>query len=116
MALPSGIFMARFASQDRSGSGVAVFSGNAIHGGDASHYYKGKYRFDAHDQISGTIDVVKYAPIQDSVFGPIPHFRLKLDGHVILNDTAFELSGQVEGRPEFKIRIKLDKLEDLIEG
>jgi hypothetical protein len=115
--MTSGIFSATFISNLNSGgSGVAIFSGNTIHGGDASHYYRGKYRFDDKNQISGTIDVVKYSPVQNSVFGPIADFRLKLDGHIIVNERAFELSGHVEGQPQLLIRIALNKLDDLIEA
>ena len=115
--MTSGVFSAAFISNLNSGgSGVAIFSGNTIHGGDASHYYRGKYRFDDNNQISGTIDVVKYSPIQNSVFGPIASFRLKLDGHIILNERAFELSGHIEGQPQLQIKIALNKLDDLIEA
>lgn len=115
--MTSGVFSAAFVSnQNRGGFGVAIFSGNTIHGGDASYYYRGKYRFDERNQISGVIDVAKYSTIQNSVFGPIDSFRLILDGHIIVNETAFELSGHVEGQSQLLIRIVLNKLEDLIDA
>jgi hypothetical protein len=115
--MTSGIFSAVFASNLQiGGCGVAIFQGNTIHGGDASHYYLGKYRFDDSNQISGTIDVVKYSTLQDSIFGPLAPFRLILNGHIITNDRAFELSGHAEGRPQLQIRIALNKLEELIEA
>jgi hypothetical protein len=41
----SGLFSAEYKSNlGGAGCGVAVFSGNAVHGGDASHYYRGKPR------------------------------------------------------------------------
>jgi hypothetical protein len=50
----SGIYSARFESnKGLNGSGVAVFSGNAVHGGDASFYYRGKYKLDDNNSISG---------------------------------------------------------------
>ncbi len=115
--MTSGIFSAAFISNlQLGGSGVAIFAGNTIHGGDASHYYRGKYRFDENNQISGTIDVVKYSTLHDSIFGPLAPFRLILNGHIIANDRAFELSGHVEGQPQLQIRIALNKLEELIEA
>jgi hypothetical protein len=80
----SGIFSAVFVSnKNMLGCGVTVFSGNAIHGGDSSFYYRGKYKLDASNQISGTIDVVKYSPVLNSVFGSaLDSFRLKLNGIV----------------------------------
>ncbi|MEK6756086.1 MAG: GrlR family regulatory protein [Bacteroidota bacterium] len=113
----SGIFAAVFASnQQIGGFGVAVFSDNAVHGGDASHYYRGKYKFDENNQILGTIEVFNYSNLQDSIFGPLKSFRLKLNGHVIENDKAFELSGQVEGQPGLTIKISLKKLDELVEA
>ncbi len=110
----SGIFSAEFTSnKDMMGRGVAVFSGNAIHGGDAAYYYRGKYRLDASNQISGTIEAVKYSPVQTSVVGPLDRFRLILNG--IVNDQGFELSGPVEGHPDLLIRITLKKIDELIE-
>ena len=115
--MTSGIFSAVFASNmNIAGCGVAIFTDNTIHGGDASHYYRGKYKLDDRNQISGTIDVVKYSTLQDSIFGPLAPFRLILNGHIITNDRAFELSGHVEGQPQLQIRISLNKLEELIEA
>ncbi|HSL03030.1 MAG TPA: GrlR family regulatory protein [Nitrospiraceae bacterium] len=112
----SGIFSVTFASnQNVGGYGVAVFSGNAVHGGDASHYYRGKYKLDERNLISGTIEVVKYSTLHNSVFGPLDNFKLILNGQVIVNDKEFELSGPVEGHPEFLIRIALKKVDELIE-
>ena len=109
--MTSGVFSAAFMSNLNSGgSGVAIFSGNTIHGGDASHYYKGKYRFDAHNQISGTIDVVKYSPVQNSVFGPIASFRLKLDGHIIVNERAFSSQATLKGSPNCKSKLRSTSL------
>jgi hypothetical protein len=111
----SGIFSAVFASnKNMFGCGVAIFSGNAIHGGDASFYYRGKYKLEADNQMSGTIEAIKFSPIQNSVFGPaMDRFRLKLTG--IVNTQGFELSGPVEGRPDLLITISLKKIDELIE-
>jgi hypothetical protein len=103
-------------NQNMGGYGVAVFSDNAVHGGDASHYYRGKYKLDGQDLISGTIEVVKYSSLHSSVFGEIGNFKLKLNGVVIINDKELEMSGSVEGHPELIIRIVLKKIDDLIEA
>lgn len=95
----SGIFSATFASNlNLGGSGVAIFSGNTIHGGDAAFYYRGKYKLDERNQIAGTIEVVKHAATSGLVLGPLDRFRLILNG--IVNHEGIELSGQVEGQPE----------------
>jgi hypothetical protein len=108
--MTSGIFSAAFiSSQNSGGFGVAIFSDNVIHGGDASYYYRGKYRLDHNNQMSGTIDVARYTTIQNSVFGP-------MDCHIVVNERAFELTGHIEGQPQMQIKIVLNKLEDLIEA
>lgn len=113
----SGIFAAVFQSnQQKGGCGIAVFSGNTIHGGDSSHYYRGKYKFDERNQISGTIDVSQYSDLQSSVFGPLKNFRLVLTGHIIQNERSLQLSGHVEGQPQLQITIVLNKIDELIEA
>ena len=113
----SGIFSTEFVSNRNSGGcGVAIFSGNAIHGGDASHYYRGKYRLDEKNQITSTIEVFKYSTLSNSVFGPLDKFKLILNGIVTLDNRAFELSGQVEGQPHLMITISLKKMDELIEA
>lgn len=98
------------------GCGVAVFSGNAVHGGDASYYYRGKYKLDGQKLISGTIEVTRYSTLQNSVFGALDNYKLKLNGVVIVNEKEFEMSGSVEGHPEFILRIVLRKIDELIEA
>lgn len=114
----SGIFAAVFASTLGSGgTGVAVLSGNAIHGGDMSFYFRGKYRLEDGGRIFGTIDVKRYSPLQTSIFGPgVDSFRLTLKGSVVKRDEGFELSGEVDGQPGLGIKILLNKIDDLIEA
>jgi len=71
----SGIFSAVFAMNNLAvGSGVAIFSGNAIHGGDAAYYYKGKYKLGDSKSIPITIEVVHHSGIPSPEFGPISGF------------------------------------------
>ena len=112
----SGIYSAVFASNNANlvGSGVAIFSGNAIHGGDASFYYKGKYKLDASNTVSAQIEVVHYSGTPDSVLGPRETFRLTLNG--VVTDQGFTLSGEIVGEPASKVTIALKKLENLVEA
>ena len=111
----SGIFSAVFASnQNSGGTGVAIFSGNAIYGGDTSFYYRGKYKLDDKNRISGTLDIVKHSDLLNSVFGPVDKFRLILNG--VVNSEGFELSGQIDGQPSKIIMIVLKKVDELVEA
>lgn len=112
--MQSGIYAAVFKSNNNTfGSGVAVFFNHAIHGGDAAYYYRGKCILGENQKITGNIDVVKYSNVSNSVFGPLNSFRLLLNG--VVKDNGFELSGQVEGKPQLMITITLQKMEELIE-
>ena len=111
----SGIYSAEFASNKNViGRGVAVFTGGTLHGGDASYYYKGKYRRDGNDNISATIEVANHSGIPSSVFGSLKSFRLMLNG--VATNQGFTLSGQVEGQPTLLITIALKKVDELVEG
>ena len=101
----SGIYSAVFASNnsDLVGSGVAIFSGNAVHGGDTSFYCKGKYKLDASNNISAQVEAVHYSGTPDSVLGPRETFLLMLNG--IVTDQGFTLSGQIEGNPLQVLRL-----------
>lgn len=112
-----GIFSAEFISnQSKDGFGVAVFSGNAVHGGDSSHYYRGKYKLDDQEMISGTIEVIKYSrDSRNSVLGPLDKYKLKLNGQVVIEDREFRLAGSVEGQPDTSIIISLKKLDGLVD-
>ena len=112
----SGIYSAVFASNNANlvGSGVAIFSGNAVHGGNVSFYYKGKYQLHDSHNVSAQVELVHYSGTPDSVLGPRETFRLTLTG--IINDQGFTLSGQIVGEPTSQITIALKKLENLIEA
>jgi hypothetical protein len=109
----SGIYAAEFSANQNMGRGVAVFSGNAFHGVDASYFYKGKYKQEGTNQISAIVDVVNYSGSPDSVLGPLTSYRLTLTG--IEHSQGFTLSGQVKGQPTL-IRIALKKLDELVEA
>jgi hypothetical protein len=110
----SGIFSAVFAVNNLVvGKGVAIFSGNAIYGGDASYYYKGKYKLGESNNISMTIDVVHHSEVPNPDFGPLTAFRLSLSG--ILIEQGFTLSGHIERQTTQIVTLTMKKLDDLIE-
>ncbi len=115
--LLSGIYAAEFISNlSRGGTGVAVFTDNTIHGGDHSHFYKGKYSRHDPDLVEATVQVAQHSGASNSSVVGIDHFRLKLTGKISEGETTLTLEGLVEGDPSRKISIKLRKLDDLVEG
>jgi hypothetical protein len=109
--IPGIYSSAFFSNKNMGGCGVAIFTGNAIHGGDASHYYRGKYSIHGENQMSASIDVVKYSTLNDSIFGPVGRFRLLLKG--IVDEQGFDLSGPMEGVPDVTITMSLRKMGEL---
>jgi hypothetical protein len=108
----SGIYSAVcFSNKTMGDCGVAIFTGNAIHGGDASHFYRGKYSIHGANLISVTIDVVKYSALNDSIFGSLGAFRLILNG--IVKEKGFDLSGPMEGQSDVMITMSLMKMDEL---
>jgi hypothetical protein len=111
----SGIYSAVFASNNNVvGSGVVIFTGGTLHGGDASYYYKGKYKLGGSNSISAKVEVANYSGTPSSIFGPLKSFRLTLNG--IENNQEFTLSGQIEGQPTRMITITLKKVDELVEA
>ena len=111
----SGIFSAVFmSSRGKGGTGVAVFSNNTVHGGDVSFYYRGKFKLEESNQISATIEVKRHTDIQQSIFGSLNHFKLKLHG--IVQGDNIALSGQIAGHPTEQIQIALKRIDDLVDG
>ena len=108
-----GLYAARFGSNlGNIGTGVVIFDGGRLHGGDASYFYKGKFRLDD-SRIIATVDVVHYAGQPNSVFGPAREFRLTLNG--VINPQGFSLAGQVADHPTLMINIDVRKISDLVE-
>ena len=111
----SGIYSAQFASNKQMvGSGVVIFTGGTLHGGDASYYYKGKYKRDDKNNVTATVEVANHSGNPSSVFGPLKTYRLTLNG--VANTQEFTLSGPVEGQPSLLITISLRKVDEVIEG
>lgn len=117
--LLSGIYSAEFFSSiGRFGTGVAVFTDNTIHGGDADHFYQGKYSRLEPDNVKSTVYVKRYAGSRDSSVVGLDEFRLDLTGKIPASDhgTTLTLDGFVIGEPSRRIRIELRKLDDLVDA
>ena len=110
----SGMYSAEFiSSRGAGGTGIAIFSSGTIHGGDTSFYYRGKFKLDEQNRISGTIEVIKHSNLFNSVFGPLERFKLILNG--LVQNEGFTLLGQIDGEPTEAITIVLKKIDDLVD-
>jgi hypothetical protein len=107
----SGIYSVDFQSNLRIlGSGIAVFDSGKINGGDISHLYKGTYNLDQ-KVLSVEIFVSQYRDIQESVFGSLDNFTLKLTGNT--SDDSFNITGSVTEQPQFTISVIGKKISQL---
>ncbi len=120
--LLSGIYAAEFLSSlNRRGTGVAIFTDNTFHGGDASYYYKGKYSRHEPDLVEIIVDVAQYAGDEttSSAIG-LDKFRLKLTGKILESEHGTEVKMTLEGFAQEdssrRISIELRRLDDLVEA
>ena len=64
--------------------------------------------------VVSTVHVSRYDATEQSVFGPLEKFDLKLSGTVDTTSDEFHLSGDIVGQPRLCIRITGKKVCDLL--
>ncbi len=96
-----------------TGRGVVVFETGRVLGGDPDYIYLGKYDLSPDGkQFSCELDVTNYSGRLNSIFGPTPQFKLRIDAPVPTNDaigSIMQASGYLVGNPTLKIAIILTK-------
>ena len=107
-----GLWVIEFKSAHDYGCGVLVFNGSQVMGGDIGYYYFG--RIDTTENLSGEVNVVRFNPNINSVFGDADKFTLLLTDGTI-NKTDFKATASIKGYEgsllEIKGRKKVDKDE-----
>lgn len=93
-----------------SGGGVAVLKNGRIVGGDGQFTYVGAYSTGAEIQADITCEQHRQQPGQQSVFGPITRFHLKLKGSVVSGKMT--LAGHMVEHPQATITMQLTKKAD----
>lgn len=103
-----GLWLVQFYSPSTGDcrSGIIVFQGTRVMGGDSYYYYSGSYSTVKQDAIV-KIRVRKHSPGL-SVFGQLTDFNLILQGKPAESIMLFE--GYLEHR-ELRLQVKLSKLE-----
>ena len=109
-----GLWTIEFKTDDSFGSGVLVFNGTQIFGGDYGYYYSGRIDTTG-GNVTGEINVVRFNPNAISVFGDIPSFTLVLnDGRI--NEESFNAKATIKNIPGPTITIKGEKKVDIDEA
>jgi len=108
-----GLWVIEFKSDYDSGYGVLVFNGSQVMGGDIGYYYFG--RIDTTGKMTGEVNVVRFNPNVNSVFGDADKFTLLLKDGTI-NETDFEAIATVKGAERLSIEIKGRKKVDTDEA
>lgn len=105
--MPDGLWLVQFHAPSTGNccSGVIVFQGAQISGGDSTNYYSGSYASTDHGAII-EIRIRKHSP-GFSIFGHLTDFRLILQGKPAENSMLFE--GFLEHR-ELRLQVKFTKL------
>jgi hypothetical protein len=106
-----GLWTVSFLSNFQSfGTGVAVFVGGRILGGDSSYYYDGKVNI-KDNTGEATIEVVRFNKAGIAIFGNLDSFNLKVSGNLLTPD--MELHGNMVEQPNMKITIKCKKITNI---
>lgn len=104
-----GLWTATFSTSIGSGTGVAVFVGGRVLGGDANYYYKGLYKL-VGERIIGSLDVVHFFGPLTNVFGPVREARLDLDGAI--GRDLMIISARNLQTPMLRMQIKLQRVSN----
>jgi hypothetical protein len=111
--MQDGIYYVEFQSSlGATGHGLAVVSNDSLNGGDFGYIYQGRVK-DAGNNASTRIQVSRYNPNAQSIFGLIDNFSLDLEGTLRQGSDVFNLSGTIPGQPQLRISIAGRKLRDL---
>jgi hypothetical protein len=109
-----GLWTIEFKTDFSFGTGVLVFNGGQVLGGDYGYYYSGKIDTTGNN-VTGEVNVVRFNPNAVSVFGDIPSFTLVLkDGKI--NETSFEANATIKNTQGLTIAIKGEKKVDTNEA
>jgi len=104
-----GLWVIEFETDHGFGSGVLVFNGNQVLGGDFGYYYFG--RINTTGKITGEVNVVRFNPNVSSVFGNYDNFTLLLKDGTI-NETIFKANATVKNAEDFSIVVSGRKKVD----
>lgn len=97
-----GLYVVHFRSATDEGSGVVVITGGAVNGGDYAYVYQGRLQDDGQG-VSATLDVTRFNPGAQSIFGPADQFELEVSGPA--TDKSFDLTGHIKGSPGHKVDV-----------
>jgi autotransporter translocation and assembly factor TamB len=89
------------------GSGVIVFTGDRILGGDAAYYYDGHVEIQG-NKADAKVKIVRFNPAGMSIFGNLASFNLAVSGTITAPDMEFH--GYMVEQPNMKITIKCKKI------
>src|SRR5882757_9377553 len=100
-----GIYHVRFSSNVGStGEGLAVVRAGTVNGGDGGYVYVGHLE-SSDESLTGHLHVKRWNPGHVSVFGPLDHFDLALNGRSEPTTEDFSASGRVQNQPTLTISI-----------
>lgn len=106
-----GLWVIEFKTGVDYGSGVLVFNGSKVMGGDFGYYYFGE--INTTGGMTGEVNVIRFNQNVISVFGDIGGtFTLLINGGEI-NETRFKANASIKGAEHLTIEIKGEKKVDI---
>jgi T3SS negative regulator,GrlR len=110
MAL-DGLWIVQFTAKDIFGSGVVVFSGGKLFGGETGFYYVGSYESDG-KVVQARVMVRNFDPSIPSGFG-IPVSDYEMDVSATLQGYTMTGTAMIVNQPQYSLGIRLTKKANL---
>lgn len=101
-----GFWTVNFTAAEIYGSGVAVFSGGKLYGGETGFYYLGTYEADGR-VVKGRVVVRNFDATIPSGFGITGDYEM--DVSVILEGDAMTGTAVVTNHPQYSLGLRLTK-------
>jgi hypothetical protein len=105
-----GFWIIKFTAAQIYGSGVAVFSGGKVYGGETGFYYLGTYEADG-SVVKARVLVRNFEPSIASGFGVPGDYEM--DVSAILEGDTMTGTAVVTNHPQFSLGIRLTKKANL---
>lgn len=110
--MEDGLYSLDFSAHDgSSGSGVAVFNGTRVLGGDSTYFYEGTVSPRAGNTFEANVVARRHQATGVSIFGNLDVLNLRLSGEAL--GPRFTLNGHVEELPQARITVVCRKLAEL---
>jgi len=113
MSIDDGTYHVEFGTPLGSGFGTIVAHGSTVQGGDQGYTYSGSWVVEG-DSVTGCLNVRRWRPSEQSVFGDLEKFELQLTGQSV--NGVIKAHGTSPAVPGVTITITATLIEKLLDA